>query len=356
MKRLHSVRCRTMPPTPLDYDTDRPPLRRRVWRRVRLPLTVVALLAAVLLTPAIWRRADEYLIEREVSRWTRWRDAAKAHSRLVQSVEATPERVAPLRALVGEFEPRLPDALNHRSQRVRSHAAEAIGAALSELSPSVRRPPLKPPLFTDATRRLCYERYLSDFSDVRASLYLWDAMATAADRPVDLRLAIKAWPNLPQVRRTMLVRLVQVLGPQTPHAGEFLLLVDPPPRARTWCQLDGLLTIWFPLDGHYRVTDGDVLEPQSHWRLPGDVELLDAETAVRLFGGCTTQSGRLTRSAVAVLAYFGPRAGSAAVERLPDLDATAAAEYDFERVAPADAAHAIRAANGLPPPATRPVF
>ena len=249
MKRLHSVRCRTMPPTPLDYDTDRPPLRRRVWRRVRLPLTVVALLAAVLLTPAIWRRADEYLIEREVSRWTRWRDAAKAHSRLVQSVEATPERVAPLRALVGEFEPRLPDALNHRSQRVRSHAAEAIGAALSELSPSVRRPPLKPPLFTDATRRLCYERYLSDFSDVRASLYLWDAMATAADRPVDLRLAIKAWPNLPQVRRTMLVRLVQVLGPQTPHAGEFLLLVDPPPRARTWCQLDGLLTIWFPLDG-----------------------------------------------------------------------------------------------------------
>ena len=348
-------RATAAPPTLLDYVPARPSAARRAWRRVRLPLLVIALLAAVLLTPTVWRRVDDYLIEREVQRWTRWSVAAKAQSRLVQNVDATPARVAGLRVIVSEFEPLLPGALHHRSPRVRARAAETIGAALSELSPSVRKPPLKPPLFSDATRKLCYERYVSDLSDHRASFYLWDAMASGADRPVDLRVAMNAWPNLPQARRTMLIRFVRVLGPQTPHAGEFLLLADPPPRGRTWCQLEGLLTAWFPPGGRYYVQDGDVNEPQSHWQIPSDREVLDPETAVRFFGGCTYPSGRLTSSAVAVLALFGPRAGSAAVERLPDLDATAAtAEYDFDRVAPADAARAIRAANNLPQPTTQP--
>ena len=346
-----------MPSEPLTYAT-RPPLRRRVWRRVRLPLLVVSLLAALLLARPAWRRADRWLVDREVARW-------RQHSRQIldqrpdwQSDAARDEALRHLRATVAAFEPDLPAALDHRDPRVRDAAATAAYTAAGRFGQYRMHSRFHTePLFAEQTRAGIWQSCVAEMRlDSFTGQLLLDAInysATDDAAPIDLRPAIAAWPDLSTQQRKGLIDLVHQLGPQTPLAGELILLASETNQPAVRYALDQLVWHWF---SPWVLALHEKGSPMGYWRMPDDREIMDPVAAVEALGGDQTAPIPMYSLPLAVVGHFGPRAGGVAVKYLPALDATAAQESRLppQRAFAATAARAIRAANNLPQPATRP--
>ena len=346
-----------MPSEPLTYAT-RPPLRRRVWRRVRLPLLVVSLLAALLLARPAWRRADRWLVDREIARWRQYDQVIFDRRPDWRSDAVRAEAIRHLRATVAGFERELPAGLGHRDPRVRDAAANAAYMAASQFARyRLHRLAGDEPLFTAPIRAAIWQRCIAEMRlnsyTAQPLLYTVQYSATDDAGPIDLRPAIEAWPNLSATQQEGLIDLVHQLGPQTPLAGDLLLLASQTPTPAVRYALGQLVWHWF---SPWVLALHEKGSPMGYWRMPDDREIMDPVAAVEALGGDQTAPVPMGPLPLAVVGHFGPRAGGVAVKYLPALDATAAQESRLppQRAFAATAIRAIRAANNLPQPATRP--
>ena len=338
-----------MNPATLDYPAAESTPRRRLWRRVRLPLLAVVLLAAVVATPFAWQRADQYLAERERARWAVHLDAVKAATDDMTRPNATPQQIQALRAAVARFESRLPAALAHKDRGVRKLAVGVVLMASMDFDHFVYGDARRTPLFTDETRAVLWDQALQHAKGGDALIWPLLKLALQTDaRPIDLKPAIAAWPGLVPARQAELIELVHDIGPQNPDAGELLLLADATDDPRVRRSLEVLLTEWFSpiIFGQHAAAFS-----LGQWSMPPKREVMDPHAAVRAFGGDVVGDGAMSAWSLAVVAHFGPRAGDAGVDFLPALDAVAAqvGRVQHQRDRAAEAARAIRRANGLAP-------
>ena len=321
----------------LSYAPARPSPIRRWWRRLRWPLLGTLLVIALLLTPAIYRRASRHLADRQVH-W--WRQVAESAPPIdFQSGPKAPEKVARVRAIIADFEPHLEAALHHRDSRVRTAAAEAVEKVSWWFRPAPRIPPVDPPLFSRATHDLFVERLLSGeegMEELRSAVLV-------DRRPIDLRPAVAAWPGLRPVRRRIIMVVLFDSGPQTPGAGELLRFSARDADVTVRRQGRFILIHWLkPPSFAWHTTGGGM----AHWRMPDGGRIMDPAVALDLFAGAANGRGQATSSATAVLWHFGPMLPERAAVHLPALDAQAAVPPDYTYVSQnaAAAAAAIRAA------------
>ena len=333
---------------PLDYAPARPSPTRRWWRRLRLPLLAVALVAAVLATSAAYRHVDAYLIGREAAWWRERSERLSADERRARAIGKT--RGWPL-AVAREVGPHLDGALSHRSPRVRAEAsslAYEIGHAFT--SPDDEHPTV--PAFDDGVRDMLMGRLLADQHKYPVEL----ATALLACRGVDLTAAAARWDALSADGREAVVYLAYKSGPQTPGGAEIMLRAVTADDAKLRRLARSIYQEWLLHLHPPTASDRDwalSYFPKMHpaWSRPPEPRpVLPPATAARATAAVALaeqrEHGGVSFNWATWLAHYAALAGPEAADVLPALDAAAASAATPEsRAAAASAAAAIRDEN-----------
>lgn len=199
----------------LDYANVSSSAARRWFRRLRMPLLVLSLLAVLLVTPYTFWRVDDYLIERDRTWWGARRDEFKQLRRRTDSSRLT-EGAPSFREFAREIAPHLLDGLTHRDQSIRDRVAYLlllIGIEQREAGDP------QAPAFANSTRDLLL-RQLIEGTDHPGELSV--ALAYAC-RPTDLTPVLRQWDQLNVETRHDVMDLARAWGPQMPGGGEILL-------------------------------------------------------------------------------------------------------------------------------------